>query len=454
MKLFKIEAAVIALMIIFTAFQPFILAAEPPEVQSQNVILIDADTGRVLYGKNENDKAYPASTTKIMTALLALENLELDEVLTASSSAISLVPPGYTNIGIKPGEQLTVRQLLYALMLPSAGDAANVLAERISGSVDEFAKLMNRRAIELGMMTTNFTNPSGVHDDRHYTTAHDLAVLSAYAMKNETFREIVKTDLYIIPPTEYYTEERRLSNTNHLISSRRTSKYYYQYATGIKTGFTNAAKLCLASSAEKNGVSLICVALGADTIDSVMVDFQDTISLFKYGFDNFRQVSLVSKNTIVAQAPIKSARRAKQVLLEAGGDITKLYGKDEETGKIEHTDTINEKIKAPIKKGDVLGTAEFFVDGESVGTVELIADKDYAFDPVKNILGVIAAVFTSPFLYLPFILLILVLLAIRQYNYNRIKKERLAKKREIARREMEERMRDMTKDRYFDEFMK
>lgn len=445
---------VLILLILLSALPNCAHSAEPPEVSSQNVILIDADTGNKLFGKNEDVRAYPASTTKIMVALLALENLELDEMVTTSATALNMLPPGYTNIGLKEGEQLSVRQLLYALMLSSAGDAANALAERMSGSIDEFVKLMNRRALELGMTSTNFTNTSGVHDERHYSTAADLAILAREAMKNETFREIVATDLYIIPPTAQYTEERRLSNTNYLVSSRRTAKYFYANATGIKTGFTNAAKLCLVSSAEKNGVSLICVALGSDTVDDDMTDFTDAINLFNYAFANFKQTDVVKANTIVAQAPIKSAKKAKQVLLEAAADITKLYPIGEEMGKIEHTDRITENIKAPIKKGEVLGVAEYYVDSELVGQVDLIADKDYAFDPVKNILGAIAAIFTSPFLYIPLILMIIGVLLIRQYNYNRYRRARIEARRKRMQKDAEERRKSMSMDSYFDDFMK
>lgn len=451
----RIKRCITACILITAMLPPLcVSASEPPAVQTQAVILADAATGQVLYQKNENERMYPASTTKIMVALLALENLQLDDMVTASASAISLLPQGHTNMGILPEERLSVRQLLYGMMLASAGDAANVLAERISGSVDEFVKLMNQRALELGMTSTNFVNTSGAHDEHHYTTASDMAILARWAMQNEAFREIVKTDLYIIPPTEKYTEERRLSNTNHLVSARRTSRYYYRYATGIKTGFTNQAKLCLVSSAEKNGLSLICVALGADTADGQMVDFVDSKNLFEYGFANFSRKSVVKAHTIVAQAPIKSAKGAKQVLLEAATDITKLCGTDEELGKVECTDMINDNIKAPVKKGDVLGTAEYFVDSVSVGSVELIADKDYAFDPVKNVLGVLTAIFTSPFLYLPFVLFFLVLVAMREYNYNKRRKQRLKAKREQQRREAEERRKQMQESSYLDEFLK
>ncbi len=448
----KLIAYITAFIAAFTFVFSIAEAAEPPAVSTASVVLADAESGQVLFAKNEEQRAYPASTTKIMVALLALENLQLDELVTATPSALSLLPPGHTNMGLKAGEQLTVRQLLYGLMLPSAGDAANVLAERISGSVDEFVKLMNRRALELGMTSTNFVNASGAHDEHHYTTAANMVILAREVMKNETFREIVSTDLYIIPPTQQYPEERRLSNTNHLVSTRRTAKYYYRYATGIKTGFTNAAKLCLVSSAEKNGVSLICVALGADTEENEMMDFVDTIKLFDYGFKNFKRTPIVEKNSIVAQAPIKSAKGAKQILLEAGSDISRLYEADEEVGKIEHTDTIQEKIKAPIKKGDVLGTAEYFVDSVSVGKVDLIADKDYAYDPIKNVLNVILSIL--PFLYIPFLIFFVVIIILRQYNYRKRRLQRLQKKRAQMQRDAEERRARLNDDKYLDDLLK
>lgn len=445
----QIAALVVVLMMVLSISVAAL--GEPPVTSTEALILIDADTGEVLYKKNENAKMYPASTTKIMVALLALETLELDEMVTATNSAISLLPPGHTNIGILNGESLSVRQLLYALMLPSAGDAANVLGERISGSVDAFIGLMNKRALELGMKNTNYMNASGAHDDLHYTTASDMAILAREAMKNEVFREIVKTDVYIIPATEKYTEERRLLNTNHLISKKRSSKYFYQYATGIKTGFTNPAKRCLVSSATKNGMNFICVALGAEVVDMAQMDFVDSKNLFEYGFSNYKRSSVVKMGTIVAQAPIKSAKGENQVLLEAGVDLTQLLGIDQELGLVEHTDTITKNIKAPVKKGDVLGTAEYFVDSVSIGQIPLVATKDYAFDPIKNILNVIGKAFA--WISVPVILFFIALIVIRQYNYNKRMKERTAARRRMKELEAEKRREEMKTDKYLQDFL-
>ncbi len=443
-----------ALVLLLSCTVTAVAESVPPEVLAESAVLVDADTGKVLFAKNENQKMYPASTTKIMVALLALENLELDEVLTATNSAISLNPPGHTNIGLKNEEQLSVRQLLYGLMVSSAGDAANVLGERISGSVDEFVKLMNKRAMELGMANTNYVNATGAHDDLHYTTASDMVILAREAMKNEIFREIVKTDVYIIPPTEKYTEERRLLNTNHLVSKKKTSVYYYEYATGIKTGFTNQAKRCLVSSASKNGVNLISVVLGADVVEMVQRDFADSKNLFEYGFTNYKSVNVVSQGTIVAQTPIKSAKNARQILLESGENLSQLLMVDANLGVVEHTDTINENIKAPVKKGDVIGTAEYFIDGVSIGTVNLVADKDYAFDPIKNVLSVVGDILTSPFLYLPFVLFFVVLVIIRQYNYNKRRQELREARRLHKQQEAEKRNAAMKKEDIVDDFLR
>ena len=460
----------LALILLIALMVPCMVFAQgdAPEVYTEAVVLVDASTGEVLFGKNETRQMYPASTTKIMVALLALENLELDEVVTASNSALSLLPSGHTNIGIKNGEQLTVRQLLYALMLPSAGDAANVLGEHISGSVDEFVSLMNKRALELGMHDTNYMNTSGAHDDRHYTTAYDMAILGREVMKNEVFREIVATDVYIIPATDWYPEERRMSNSNKLV--QKNSSYYYKYATGMKTGYTNPAKLCLVSSAEKNGLELICVTLGGETVNGKDARFIDSKALFEYGFSKYKSATIILQGSIVADAPIRSAKGENKVLLEAGDGLSRSIKVEEElvvlkTDKeaiepqenkiaVNSVYTINEGIKAPVAKGTVLGSVEYFINGESVGVVPLVADKDYAFDPAKNVLNVVGDVLTSPFLYLPICLFFLALVIIRQYNYNMKKKQRAAMRRQQKIEEAEKRRAMMKKEHYVDDFLK
>lgn len=231
---------------------------------------------------------YPASTTKILTAILVLENCYLNEVITVSSTAVDSVPAGYVTAPLHAGEQFRVEQLLYALLIPSANDAANVLAEHVSGSISDFANLMNKRAKELGLTNSHFTNPSGIHNKDLYTTAHDLSILARHAMSIEKFREIVKTKSYTLNPTHLHVEDDRTFSSSNLLLDNTNTDYYYPYATGIKTGFTDPAGDCLVASAEKDGTELIAVCLHANTVDNgLRTKFIDCKTLFNFAFDNY-----------------------------------------------------------------------------------------------------------------------------------------------------------------------
>jgi D-alanyl-D-alanine carboxypeptidase len=250
-------------------------------------ILIEEDTGDILYEKNAYETMFPASTVKILTAIVTLENSELSDVVTVSQSSISSVPNGYTLSRIQAGETLTIENILYAMLIPSGNDAANVLAESIGGDNLSFATMMNEKAKEIGCKNSNFTNPNGVHDENMYTTAYDLALIAKYAMQNDTFRKIVSTQTYTLPSSNIYpSSDRVLTNSNHLINT--TSSDFYEYATGIKTGFTNSAQNCLIASAKKDNTELISVILGSTASNfSSNSKFSDAKTLFEYGFNNY-----------------------------------------------------------------------------------------------------------------------------------------------------------------------
>lgn len=278
-----------------------------PEIYAPSVILIEKETGDILYEKDAHSSMYPASTVKIMTALLTLENTKLNNIVTISNSAVSSVPSGYTVSRIQPGENLTVENLLYATLVPSGNDAANALAEYIGGDIANFADMMNKKAKELGCNDTNFTNPNGVHDINMHTTAYDLALISRYAMNNAEFRKIVSTATYTLPSSNVYpNNDRVFKNSNHLINS--SSNHYYENAIGIKTGYTNPAQNCLVAGAEKNGVELIAVILGSTASNtSNQAKFVDAKNLFEYGFDNYSDyyINLSSKkNTNILESNI------------------------------------------------------------------------------------------------------------------------------------------------------
>lgn len=273
---------------LMTFFMNYSVLADEPMIYSQAAILIDAKNGNILYEKNANSLMYPASTTKILTAIIALETCPLDEKVTASHNAITSIKSGYTNAKIQVGEQLSMEDLLYALLLKSANEAANVIAEHIGGTTENFANIMNAKAIELGCTSTHFVNANGIHDDNHYTTASDLATIMYYCMQNETFRHMVSTLTYTLPATEQYpTADRVLTNSNSLMIPEHP--YYYPYVIGGKTGFTTQAKNCLITISNKDGLELISVVLHAEsTEDGRSARYLDTISLLEYGYHNYQ----------------------------------------------------------------------------------------------------------------------------------------------------------------------
>lgn len=232
------------ILIIIPIFLPVsfsFASTEDVYVDAPVALLMDSASGKILYERNAREKRFPASTTKIMTAILALENRKLTDTATVSENAVSTIPYSYTIANLQIGEVLNYEQLLLVLMLPSANDAATVIAEDIGGSVEGFASMMNQKAREIGCENTNFVNANGIHHENHYTTAYDLALIGQYAMKNEQFRKIVSSVKYTLPTTEKYDKEDRIFiNNNRLINSN--SSNYYQYATGIKTGYTDPAR--------------------------------------------------------------------------------------------------------------------------------------------------------------------------------------------------------------------
>ena len=384
-------------------------------LSSEAVLIMESSTGKVIYEKNGYEKKYPASTTKILTAILAIEHCNLNETATASEFAINSIPSGYSTANIQIGETLSVKDLLYALMLQSANESAVILAEHISGSQEAFADLMNEKAKEIGCENSHFVNPNGIHNENHYTTAHDLALIANYSMQNETFRDIVKTTSFTLPATSAYpSESRTYTNTNNLIiydNRNRPDNYYYEYATGIKTGYTSAAKNCLVSSATKNGIQYISVVLGSSITygnsGSISHRYVDTIALFNYAFDNFSFRKLKSTNNTIKTIEIENAKKdSKNLDLLISSDVTALVSIDNKTTNIEPEIKLNEDLKAPISKGDLVGTISYTVEGLCY-TTDLIAGNDVE-EYKPNLFWLYFLIF--------FIILVLIVLGIRTYN--------------------------------------
>ena len=257
-----------------------------PDTYSETAVLMDADTGAILYNKGMDKKRYPASITKIMTALLALEHSGLDEEVTFTEECLADQTSDSGNLGMKVGEILTMRQCLMALMIRSANDVATQIAVHVAGSVSAFADMMNQRAQELGCVNTHFVNASGMPDENHYTTAHDMALIFQQAIKNQDFLDIIGTQSFTIEPTNMNPESRVL-NTHHALLSASAPEHY-DGCFGGKTGVTEASKNTLVSGATRDGMTLIAVAMRADAGQVC----QDHISMFDYGFNNFRKVEV------------------------------------------------------------------------------------------------------------------------------------------------------------------
>lgn len=273
-----------------TSSQPSELnsAIQGLNIYAPSALLIEKNSGDILYQKEAYTPMYPASTVKIMTAIIALEKCKLTDLVTVSQYAIASVPRGYTVSKIQIGEILSVKDLLYALLVPSGNDAANALAEHIAGNVPSFANLMNEKAIQLGCQNTHFTNPNGVHDVNMHTTAYDLSIIAKYAMNIEEFKVIVSTPNYTLPSTNVYPlADRVLHNSNHLINT--SSSHYYEYATGIKTGYTNPAQNCLVAGAKKDDLEFIAVILGSTFGNTTeQAKFVDAKTLFEFGFTYYK----------------------------------------------------------------------------------------------------------------------------------------------------------------------
>lgn len=254
-----------------------------PDIVATAAIVMDAESGQILYEKNAYDKRYPASITKIMTTLLAIENkVDFNETISMTENAVWGIERDSTNIGLDVGEKVTIGDLIYATMVKSANECAYALAEIVGGDVEHFADMMNQKAAELGCQNTHFVTPNGLHDDDHYTCAYDMALITKAALEYNEFREIAGTQSYTIPPTNMSEESVEFWNGNKMILP--ASEYYYKYCEGGKNGYTTVANNTLVTYAKKDDLELICVVLD---VDGLKYTYSDTKALFNYCYNNY-----------------------------------------------------------------------------------------------------------------------------------------------------------------------
>ncbi len=379
----RCAAAIAAAFIVFFLFPLVVRAQYAGEITSANAIMVDASTGAVLYEKNSRAKAYPASTTKLMTALVVIENVPDLETEVTVGVEVRRFSENNTLIGLVEQEKVRVIDLLYGMLLPSGNDAAATLACYLGGSIEGFAQRMNNKARELGMNDTHFVNPHGLNNENHYSTAADMATLAVACSKNETLMQIVGARTYTLPPTNKRSSEKTITNTNKFLDPAEG----YDCVTGMKTGNTSAAKYCLVTSAEKDGKKLIVVILG-DPSEKGTARWTETRSLLDYGFENLSAMPLSALGLEPVKVQVAGYGRndAEAGMLaldyDAGGQT--ISGLTEELNALKQNadkivvtvNYLSDHLDAPVLKGAVVGTAALTYEGETIAVVNLVASRD------------------------------------------------------------------------------
>ena len=342
---------------------------------AESAILIDATTGKILYEKNSRTKQYPASITKLMTILLALEHGSLEDEITFSHDAVFSIEPGSAHIAIQEGEILTLEQVLYGIMLRSANECANAAAEYVDGSMEKFAEHMTARAKELGCENTNFVNANGLFDENHYTTAYDMALIAQELLKNETYRSMMSNTYYLIPPTNKQPEERPLHGQHQMLNEN--SLYYYEPAEGGKTGYTVEAQNTLVTYAKQGDTELIAVVLKCNGAQH----YVDTKTLFEYGFANYQTVKAFSAADLTQNVAITETYKDKTTTLDTiavapASDVYVTIPKNATIENITKAFDCPESASVPVAVGDKLGIVVLSLNGEALATVDLTAQKE------------------------------------------------------------------------------
>ncbi|HEX2946521.1 MAG TPA: D-alanyl-D-alanine carboxypeptidase family protein [Clostridia bacterium] len=352
-----------------TAEQVVFCEENPPQINAITAVVIEESTGRILYNKNATQKRSIASTTKIMTALVALENADLDEQVKVSKRAAGI---GGSVMGLRTDDNYTLKELLYAMLMISGNDAAVAIAEHVGGSVEEFAAMMNKRARSLGADDSNFVTPHGLDSTNQYSTAYDVALITREALRNPVFAEIVSTYSSYIPGHSLY-------NTNELLGA-------YPGLDGVKTGYTGKAGRCLVTTAKKDGMRVISVVLGSPTRNARA---GATREILDYTFDNYKMTKILDTGDILASIPVYRGV-IERVNLIAGEGIV-LPMKEQEKDRLQIKKVTPELLKAPVYAGSETGFIEYRLDGEVVGRIALtisdnIRRKSY-FDYLKSVIG-------------------------------------------------------------------
>lgn len=402
-------------------------------------LLIELSTDSIAYAMNPDERVYPASLTKVMTCLLALEYGNLEDEVTATETALDLDVSG-SGMKLQVGETLKLEDLLNGLMVASANDAAMVIAEHIGGSIDAFVELMNQKAQELGCQNTHFANPHGLHDENHYTTARDMAIIFKAALKYDKFQEIYQTTRCVIEATNL-SEARTLVTTNYLTGTIITSQYYDKRVIGGKTGFTTPAGRCVICTAEDDDITYLCVIMGAESYDAegsvYYGSFVEASQLLDYGFNSFMVENILSPLSPVAQLAVAEA--LESVVVTPKSNVTTILPKgfDTETIEIRYDLDSDTGLTAPLEAGQVVGTVGAYIDGVCVASTDLVTMTAVERHAVQaQINETASSLASSPWAIVMIVsgvlLAVLLILVVRAQIIRSMRKKRREKRRKVS----------------------
>lgn len=428
-KIFSIIFTIFIILSIFSVgFTASAYEVTGFDVSAEYGMLISLDTDEILYENNIDKKLYPASITKIMTAVIVLESEKFnpEAEITMTREILDMVlGTGSAVSNIKEGEKFSQKDLMYLVLMSSFGDCTYLAAQYFGGSVDNFVKLMNNKAKELGLTGSHYTNPVGLHDDNNYTTVRDIYKLTKYALKNKTFKEICETSRYTMPATNY-SGERTLTSTNNLQNSN--TAHYYSPAKGVKTGYTDEAGRCLVSTASYGGYNYMCILMKCPTNDTR--HFSDSVALYRWAFNNFSFKEIADSTEPVCEMPLELSLDTDFVPLYFEKPFITVLPNEADTSTIVIKPHLNsESVEAPVKKGSVLGKADVYYAEKLIGTVNLVAGED--IKESKLLVGVkyVKNFFSSVYMKILYaaiavVILIFIILCIR-LNLTAIKKRRV-----------------------------
>ena len=453
MKKFRLFPLIVILCLLFSMGAPMAYALEDPSVPAAAAVLVDLDTGRVLFAKNMDEQRAPASLTKVMTVLLVLEAVDrgeaaMEDVITAQADCREGMADDSSTSGILPGMQVSLRELLYCAMIQSANEACNIMGEYLAGSISAWVERMNQRAQELGCGNTHFVTTNGLTAEGHYSSAYDLYLITKEAMKFPVFMELATTMEYT-PVFPGVNGGETMYNSNALMTDKSIygAQYVYEYAAGVKTGYTRAAGYCLISTAEKEGVHALAVVLGCDGWLNAGIEeyrnFEASKNLYEWVFNNFSYQTVISANQVIRQAEVEFAKNGDTAALRPQEDLTLLLPNDMDMSTVRTEVTVYEDaLTAPIDAGAVLGEVRVSIAGEDYGSIRLVNASAIQLARGEYIRQQLKAVFTNKWVVAVTVILVLFLAAYMALvaRYRRLRRKHLRERKLAEKRRRERQM--------------